>query len=395
MKRTIFFTTLLLLMALAINIEHARAEIGVTNDEIIIGSTMDLSGPVAFAGQSLMSGALLYFNYINENGGIHGRKIKFMVEDDGFQAPRTVQAVKKLVAKDNIFCMTMNIGANNLFAALPFIEANNVPVLPIGSANELLAIPPRKNIFVMDTGYTIQGKIAVQYMIKSLKVTRPKVAVIYQDDVTGKQWLSGVKTACAEYGVNVLELSYKRGAIDFSSQMAQCKINGITHVFAHLNIREPAAIMKEAQRIQYRAVYIVDNICAEQKAIELAGDAVDYTNGFYAMGIINDIRKTDSEGYRLYKEACKKANLSKTETENALRIWAFNAALTLCEVLNRAGKNLTREGFIKAAETLKDYSVGIEVPITWKPDRRDGGRAVKVYKAEKGYWVSNTEWISI
>ncbi len=375
----------------------AQAEDGVTNDEIRIGSTLDLSGPIAFMGISVRDGANMYFKYINDKGGIHGRKIKLLAEDDGFQSPRTVQAAKKLVTKDKIFCMTMSLGSANVFAMLPFLEENKIPLLPAGTANEALAIPPRKYVFLIDTGYTIQGILGVKYMMTTLKAKNPKVAVIYQEDVTGQQWLGGVKAGCARYGIkDVLELSFKRGSIDFGSQISKCKQAGITHIFTHTNVREPAAIMKEAQRIQYKAVYITNNASQGPKVLELIGnDTLAYTNGYFAMGIINDINTEDTKGYKLYKQECKKAGLPKAEIENTMRIWSFQAAMTLCEVLQRAGKDLTRDGFIKAAETMKNYDNGIEVPTTWSSDRRDGGRAVKIYKAEKGnIWVPKTGWIS-
>jgi len=373
----------------------AKAEDGVTKDEIRIGTTLDLSGPIAFMGIGVRDGAMMYFKYINDKGGIHGRKIKLLAEDDGFQSPRTVQAAKKLVTKDKIFCMTMSLGSANVFAMLPFLEENKIPLLPAGTANEALAVPPRKYVFLTDTGYTIQGILAVKYMMTTLKAKNPKVAVIYQEDVTGQQWLGGVKAGCDKYGIkDVMEVSFKRGAIDFGSQISKCKQAGITHIFTHTNVREPAAIMKEAQRIQYKAVYITNNASQGPKVLELAGDSVDYTNGYYAMGIINDFNTENTKGYTLYKQECQKANLPKAEIENTMRIWAFQAAMTLCEVLQRAGKDLTREGFIKAAETMNHYDNGIEVPTTWTHDRRDGGRSVKIYKAEKGVWIPKTGWIS-
>lgn len=373
----------------------AIAENGVTDDEIVIGSTMDLSGPIAFAGQTIRNGALMYFKYINEQGGINGRKIKFIVEDDGYQSPRAVQGAKKLVTKDKVFCMSMNLIAHNIAAMTPFLEENKVPMLPAGSGNESIVVPFKRYIFTVDTGYPIQGHLAVKYMMTTLKAKNPKVAVLYQDGLTGKEWLKGVKTASAKYGIkDVLELSFKPMAIDFSSQVSSLKKEGITHVFMAMGIREPALIMKEAQRVQYRAVYFAMNASHDPKVLALAGDAANYSNGYYIMGIINDYYTDDTKGYRLYKQQCQKAGLSKAETESTYRIWGFQAAITLSEVLKRTGKNLTREGFIKAAETMKDFDNGIEVPTTWGADRRDGGRSVKVYKADKGNWIPVSAWLS-
>ena len=371
----------------------AQAEHGVTKDEIIIGSTLDLSGPIAFVGQSFKDGVGLYFKYVNDKGGIHGRKIKFLAEDDGFQSPRTVQAAKKLITKDDIFCMTVNLGSSNISAIIPLLEEHKVPLLPVGTSNEALAIPPRKYIFVTDTGYGLMSRIGLRYMMETLKAQNPKVAVIYQDDLPGQEWLAGVKTGSAKYGItDILELPFKRGSVDFSSQIAKCKQAGITHIFHHSGLREPAMMMKEAQRIQYKAVYITNPASGAPKVLELAGDAVDYTNGFYCMASLVVPAFHKSKNIELYKELIKKYNIGSVE--NSLNLYAFQMAITLCEVLERSGKDLTREGFIKAAETMKNYDNGITAPFTWGPNRREGGQSIMVYQAEKGVWTPRTGWIS-
>lgn len=360
-----------------------QAEDGVTNDEILIGSTMDLSGPLAFMGQSWKDGAMAYFRYINDNGGIHGRKIKFLVEDDGFQSPRTVQAAKKLVIKDKVFCMSMNMGAAGIFAILPFLEQQKVPMLPAGTANELLTIPARKYVFVADTSYRLCGIVAVKYLRDTLKAKHPRFAVIYQDDVTGTQWLTGVKEGAAKYYniKGIPELSYKRGAIDFSAQVAKCKQDGATHIFIHGNVREPAAILKEAERLQYKATFFANGASQMDKTVELCGDALSYSSGFYAASYGIDPVVDDNEGIRKFRHVVKTYNIGNAE--NTMNAWGCNAAMILCEVLNRAGKDLTREGFIKAAETIKDFDTGMLSPITWRSDKRQGGDAVRMFKADR------------
>ena len=371
----------------------AKAEDGVTDNEILIGSTMDLSGPVAFMGQAFRDGALLYFKHINDQGGIHGRKIKFLVEDDGFQSPRTVLAAKKLITKDKVFCMSMNLGAGGILAIMPLLEEYKVPLLPAGTSNEQLTIPPRKYIFLADTSFRYQGIVAVKYTKETLKALNPKVAIVYQDDVSGSQWLAGIKEGYTKYyGIkDVLELSYKRGAMDFSSQIAKCKQAGVTHVYMHTNIREPAALLKEAQRVQYKAVFFANASSNFKQVVQLAGDAVDYTNGLYMSSYSRDIHQEDTPGFKLYRELVKKYNMGSLDNQG--NQWAFSASIILCEVLQRAGKNLTREGFIKAAETMTDYDNGMTVPVTWRSDKRGGGDAVRIFIAENGNWVPKTGWI--
>lgn len=374
----------------------AAAEDGVTKNEILIGSTMDLSGPLAFMGQGWRDGANLYFRYINDKGGIHGRKIKFLVEDDGFQAPRTVLGIKKLITKDKVFAMSLNMGASSIFAILPLLEQYKVPMLPCGSGNELLAIPPRKYVFVTETGYTIFGRLAVKFMLNSLKATPQKVAIIYQDEVSGQQYRDGVKQGCQKYGLPApLELSFKKGATDFGSQIAICKKNNINYIFLHANVREPAFVMKEAQRIQYKATYIGLAPQGDNQTVKLAGDAVEFSNGYYHLHNLM-FENPKSATYKAFLEAVKKYNVDPAMAKSRNYEWAFSAASILCEVLKRTGKDLTREGFVKAAESLKNFDNGTHNPITFAPDRRDGGRAVSIFKAQNGVWnaYGDGKWVT-
>lgn len=369
----------------------AVAEDGVTDHEILVGSTMDLSGPLAFMGQNWKIGADLYFKYINDNGGVHGRKIRFIVEDDGFQAPRTVQAIKKLITKDKIFCTSMNLGAASMLAIAPLLEQYKVPMFPASTGNILLSNPPRKYIFLSETNYVLMGRLAVKYLLENMKVKNPKVAILYQEDAAGKEWLQGVQEGCQIKKLPTpLELSYKRGATDFSSQIAKCKQGGITHIFMHGNIREPAMIMKEAQRIQYKATYIGNPPQADNRTVELCGDALPYSNGYYFFSNFR-FAPNDSDLYKKMEVAVKK--YGGASLDNRSHQWGFSSAQLLCEVLKRSGKDLTREGFVKAAESLKKYDNGMQCPITFAPGRRDGGQAANVYQAKNGAWVSISGWI--
>ena len=283
------------------------------------------------------------------------------------------------------------LGAASTEAMYPLLVEHNVPMFIPATQNDLLTTPPRKLLFLRDTGYTIQAAISVRYLVETMGVKNPKPAIIYQEDITGVQYRNGVKKAFAKYGItDIPEFSYKRGAIDFGSQMAKCKELGITHVFCYTVVREPAMILKEAERIQYKATYFTSNASVYPKTLELAGSAVDYSNGYYGIGLMGDL---DSPGEKLLQECIKKYGISP-KADPELHRMAFAAMMTLHEVLNRAGKNLTREGFIKAAETLTNYDTGLCVPVTWRPDRRDGGRSGRLYKAEKGRWVRLTGWIS-
>lgn len=366
------------------------AEVGVSKDEIKIGGILDISGPIAFMGKGVSDGSKLYFKYINDQGGIHGRKINYLVEDDGYQSPRAVQAAKKLIEADNVFCIYSVLGSAQSNAMYPILEAKGVPLLLPATQNRDMGVPPRKYLFLADPTYTLQGKLAVEYVVDDMGVKNPKIAVIYQDDAPGHDWRNGVRIAAKHYGLDILELSYKRGSVDFNSQIARCKENGITHIFMWTLVREPAMLMKEAQRLQYKATYFTSTASNDKRCIDLAGDAVDYTNGFFATSMVYDLHTQSTPRISEYKQNIAKYGICNID--NFYNLYGYQSAVTLVEGLKRAGKDLTREVMIKTLEGFKDFDNGILSPITWGPNKRAGGSSIKVDKAIKGRWTPISQW---
>lgn len=388
----------LVLSVLLVSGMNAIAEDGVTENEIVLGMSTDLSGPLAFMGQGHRDGALLYFRYINENGGVHGRKIKLLVEDDGFQSPRAIQNVKKLITRDKVFALTMNLGSTSILAAAPLLEQYKVLLMPTGSGSITLSQPPRKYLFVMDTSFLTCARIAVKWVSQNLKHNNPKIAVIYQEENAGMEWLAGIKEGVAKYygTKDILELPFKRGAIDFSSQIGRCKKEGATHVYLHANIREPAFILKEAMRIQYKATFIANASSSSPKVVELMGsEALDFSDGFYISTYGKDAVNDTDPGILLFKKIAHQYKASDELIRNGVSAWSFNAAWVVTEVLKRTGRNLTRENFIKAAETLNKFDTTMMSPITWTSTKRSGGDASRILKADskRGGWIHLTEWI--
>lgn len=362
----------------------SRAEQGVTKDLIKVGATADLSGPIAFMGKGMMDGVRLYFKYINELGGVNGRKLELLVEDDGYQSPRSVQGAKKLVSKEGVFCMVAVVGSTNSEAMYPFLAENKVPLVCPATANKSIAVPPKKYLFLADTDYSTQGKLGVEVIVEKWGVKKPKMAVIYQDDSPGHDWRNGVRIAAKHYGLDLLELPFKRGSVDFNSQISQCKMAGITHILMWTLVREPAMLMKEAQRAQYKATFVTSAASTAKKVIDLAGDSIDYSNGFWATSNARTVTDEDIPAIKLFRQNADKYKIGSKEDFYCL--WGYQAAATFVEGVKRAGKNLTREGLVTALETFRKFDNGMLNPITWDKNRRAGGDAVMLYQAKNGDW---------
>jgi branched-chain amino acid transport system substrate-binding protein len=343
-------------------------------------------------GKGVTDGAKLYFQYINDQGGVNGRKITFLIEDDGYQPPRAVQGAKKLITKDKVFCMFMILGSAQVNAMYPLMEADGIPIVAPATQNQDMAVPPRKLLFLADTHYTAQGKLAIEYIVEKMGEKKPKLACIYQDDTPGHDWRNGVKQGAKYYHLEVLDLPYKRGAVDFSSQMAKCKEAGITHCLIWSLVREPAILMKEAQRLEYKPTYFYANPSVNKKVLELAGDALTYNSKVYATNISIDPYRDKTPAIQLFEKNAAKYKMGSLD--NSYNVYGFQAAITLVEGLKRAGKDLTRAGLIKALESFNKFDNGIMAPITWGPNLRAGGHSIKVFQAKEGDWHAITPgWI--
>lgn len=368
----------------------AWAESGVSADKILVGGIADLSGPAAAMGKGIVDGAKLYFRSVNENGGVHGRKIEYMAEDDGFQSPRAVQACKKLITREDVFCFFMVMGSAQINAMYPLLEAKGIPLVVAATQSQEMAVPPRKYLFLADVTYTEQGKLAVEWLVEDKGAKNAKLACIYQDDTPGHDWLNGVTIGAKHYGLDLVKLPYKRGDVDFSSQVAKCKEAGVTHILQFTMIREPGIIFKEAQRLQYKPTVVCAHPAMHPGVLKLAGDSVQNLSGLYLTSFMLDPATETSDSLEAFRALC--AKYKTVDPRNTYALYGYQAAMVLVEGFKRAGKNLTRDGLVKALESFAGYDNGIIPPITWSAASRGGKHAaVKIFQADAGRWVSITK----
>src|SRR3954469_5540995 len=196
---------------------------GVSKDQILIGTIQDLSGPLAGYGKQARNGMQLRIDELNEQqGSIHGRKLKLVVEDDGYDPKKAVLAAQKLVNQDKVFIMAGHLGTAQNMAAMPVqFEKNVVNFMPITAAREMYE-PLHKLKYSFAATYYDQIRQSLPKMVKEKNVK--KVCTIYQDDDFGLEVERGAEAGLKSIGMEVAEkTTYKRGATDFSSQVAKLK----------------------------------------------------------------------------------------------------------------------------------------------------------------------------
>ena len=211
-----------LALAFASPLAFAQAPQGVSKDLITLGSIQDLSGPIAGFGKQVRLGMMLRVDEVNEQGGVNGRKLKLEIEDSAYDPRKAVLAAQKLVNQDKIFAMVGHIGTAQNMAAMPVqFEKNVINFFPVTAAREMYD-PFHKLKYSFAATYFDQMRVAAPKLYKEKGAK--KACSMYQDDEFGLEVLRGAEAGLKTMNMEFVEkTSYKRGATDFSSQVARMK----------------------------------------------------------------------------------------------------------------------------------------------------------------------------
>ena len=267
--KTPVWATALATLALATTAALAQQQ-GVSKSEILIGSIQDLSGPVAGFGKQARNGMQLRIEELNEQGTIHGRKVKLVVEDSAYDPKKAVLAMQKLVNQDKIFVMVQHIGTAQNNAALPVqLEKNVVNWLPLTASKDMYE-PFHRLKFGLTASYFDQMLVAVPRLAKEKNAK--KVCALYQDDDFGLEVLRGGEAGLKTMGMDYAEkTSYKRGATDFSSQVARMKAAGCELVVLGTIIRETIGTIAESRKTGFNPTFLGSNAAYTDLIHKLGG----------------------------------------------------------------------------------------------------------------------------
>jgi len=296
------FKATVVLAALDLSTTLSGAQQGVSKDTITLGSIQDLSGPLAGFGKQARLGMLLAVDEINEQGGVNGRKLKLLVEDSGYDPKKAVLAAQKLVNQDKIFMMVGHIGTAQNMAAMPVqFEKNVINFFPITAAREMYE-PFHKLKYSFAATYFDQMRRAVPHLVKDKGAK--KVCTIYQDDDFGLEVLrggeAGLKTINMEFAEKT---SFKRGATDFSSQVAKMKASGCDLVVLGTIIRETIGTIAESRKTGFNPTFLGSSAAYTDLIHKLGGKAMD---GLYAtMTVQNPYTEEQSPQIRFWANKYK------------------------------------------------------------------------------------------
>jgi len=392
-KKMFFECSVLCLIFFSLLLPQGYAEVGVSENLIKVGSSMDLSGPSVFYGKGYSKGINTYFKYINDKGGVHGRKLEFIVYDDKYEPSRTVSNFKRLVYDDKVFCLLETYGTPSTLAIMPLCETEKIPLLAPSTSAIQVAEPPKRYIFPVWPLLHYYGRIMIDYAVKDSGSKSPRVAFIYYDTELGTQQLEGAKDQAKRYGFEILEaVPYKGTTVDFTSLLLRIKSFNPDYLFAASIVKDTAAILQKIKEMGWDNVQVIGMTASvNQSMLNLAGDAVHFGKGYKAF-YAGNLSHENLPGSEDYRTVMKK--YYPDETPDEISFHAYGAARLLVEGLNRAGKDLTREKLIEAMESLKNYSDGFNGPVTYGKNERSGTSALRLLKVkEDGKFYGLTDWI--
>jgi len=352
---------------------------GVSEKEIVLGSHQDLSGPVASLGAPFRDGMLLAADEINRSGGIHGRRIRLLVEDTGFDPKKAVLATQKLIRQDGVFAMVAALGSATVQASMPAMLAANVPVLFSGTPADFTYQPFHRIKFALSIPYGEQVKLMVRYCTQTLG--KKRIGIFYQDDETGHNVLRAAEEQMKAHNMALVErASYKRGAIDFSSQVARLRAAAADVVLLGSIVRETAGVCVEAKKQGWPVDMVVTSAGANPSVVAIGGEATEGLYAFTQFVPINSQPMTEKLAAVLdhYREM-----FARPPEENM--IYGYVAMMLFAEGARLAGPQLSVDTLVQGLEQVRNFQTAfLAVPVSFGPGERLGARAAILTRVKDG-----------
>jgi ABC-type branched-subunit amino acid transport system substrate-binding protein len=336
---------------------------GATDTEIKIGQTLPFSGP-ASAYASIGKTQAAYFNMINEQGGVNGRKINLIQYDDSYSPPKAVEQVRKLVESDEVLLMFQMIGTPSNAAVQKYLNTKKVPQLFAATGASRFTDP--KNFpwtLAFNPNYFVEGRIYGQYILK--QYPNAKVGVLYQNDDLGRDYLNGIKSGLGDKAATmvVAEASYEVSDPTVDSQILKLKSAGADVLFSASTPKFAAQAIKKNAELGWKPVHIVDiNATSVGAVMQPAG--LEASKGVISVNYGKDpLDPTwkDDPGMKKYFDFMAKY-YPEGDKNSSFNSYGYGTAQLMVHVLKQCGDDLTRENIIKQATNLKDVQLDLALP---------------------------------
>jgi branched-chain amino acid transport system substrate-binding protein len=318
---------------------------GVTDSEIVVGTHMPLTGPAAAGYSKIAPATKAYFDYVNANGGVHGRKITYKIMDDGYNPSNTQQVVRQLVLQDKVFAILNGLGTPTHTGVLDFLKTNRVPDLFVASGSRSWNQPEKyPGTFGFNPDYTVEGKILATHVKETY--AGKKVCFLGQDDDFGRDQLAGIEKVL---GPVAAKEKYVTSNPNVGPQVGALKAAGCQVVMLATVPGFTALTIGTAAKIAFKPQFVVSNVGADPTTLTKAlGAAAPLLEGVVSANYLPLSTDTASPWMQLYTKVNSQYN-GNAEMDNNI-VYGMSVAYLFVQVLQAAGKDLTRDSLIAAAE---------------------------------------------
>ncbi|HEY1015121.1 MAG TPA: ABC transporter substrate-binding protein, partial [Herpetosiphonaceae bacterium] len=363
----------------------AAAAPGVSATEIVIGSWGPQDGPAGAYG-AIDRAIAGYFKQVNEQGGIHGRMIRFVAENDSYQPAKTVAAVKKLVEEDKVFALVGGLGTPHNLAVMEYLLANNVPHIAPATGSTLMAAPPKPGVFALQTNYATEARLLTGYALDALG--GKSVAVFYQNDAFGKEGFDNVNAELAARGLPAAAgVTYEPSDTNFSAQALKLQASGADTVLLWAVPKPAGSIIAEMGQIGFAPQLLAASVINDPALFQLAGSAIEGLVLGSWLPDFNDRSDPKIAAYHTFMETHL-----PDEPVGGFTLAGVAYAQLLEEGLRRAGPDLTREKLVAALGSMQDYTGSLVPSISYGPDDRQGAEAIYFMQAKGGVFVKISDF---
>jgi branched-chain amino acid transport system substrate-binding protein len=330
---------------------------GVASDSILIGSCSALDGPARFLGSQTVMGASAYLHMINDAGGVHGRKVKLLAFDDGYD-PDLAPTCFRRMTKEGVFALGFFVGTPTAAKYVPLAEEEKIPVVGLFTGAQMLYEPLKHYIINVRASYYDETRDQIDGLWDQLDMR--KIGVIYQDDAFGKAVLDGVKLALGKHHATPAGLgTFPRNTLSVENGINQVEAGHPDAVIIAGPYAPAAEIIKKAHAQGWHPLFLTVSFVGTEALIKEAGQD---SEGVVVTQVVPPYDGTDYSMVKRYRECLEKYYPGAAQSFVSLE--GFVDAMVLVEGLKRAGKDLTREKFVAAIESIRNQDVGLGSRLT-------------------------------
>jgi branched-chain amino acid transport system substrate-binding protein len=362
---------------------------GVSGSEIKIGSCSALDGPARQLGLQTVLGATTYFNYLNERGGVNGRKVKLVSFDDGYDPEKTSACFGSLL-REKVFIGGFFVGTPTAMKYVPMAQSEHLPVVGLFTGAQFLYEPVKREIFNLRASYQDETREQVDNL---WRVGVRRIAVIYQDDGFGKAILDGVLLALKKHNASLVATgTFERNTLDVAQGITSVRAAKPQAVVLASPYAPAAEIVKQAHAGGWHPLFLSVSFVGTEAFITAAGKDAE---GTVITQVVPTYDRTELPTVKLYRD-CLNKYMSSTQP-SFVSEEAFVNAMVMAEALRRAGPIPTRDKFIAAIESMNNFDIGLgrDARVEFGPQRHKGLGRVYPTVVRGGKPEAFSDWATV